>query len=85
MRRQSEALAAQEAEVNDLGWRADGIRRALDAGGVELETYRRPGFTGGRAVRRSNEHGAGGGNGGLERRDEPLPDIEILARRDPIR
>lgn len=36
----------------DLGWRADGIARALAAGGVELELYRRPGFTGGLAVRR---------------------------------
>jgi hypothetical protein len=36
----------------DLGWRADGIERARAAGGVELEVYRRPGFTGGRAVRR---------------------------------
>lgn len=71
------------AVTSDLGWRADGIERALLAGGVELEVYRRPGFTGGRAVRRSNAHGAGGGNGGLERRNEPVADIEIIARRDP--
>jgi hypothetical protein len=38
--------------MSDLGWRADGIERARAAGGVELEVYRRPGFTGGRAVRR---------------------------------
>jgi hypothetical protein len=37
--------------MSDLGWRADGIERARAAGGVELEVYRRPGFTGGRAVR----------------------------------
>jgi hypothetical protein len=45
----------------DLGWRADGIERARAAGGVELEVYRRPGFTGGKAVRRSTEGGAGAG------------------------
>jgi hypothetical protein len=38
--------------MSDLGWRADGIERARAAGGVELEVYRRPGFTGGRAVPR---------------------------------
>lgn len=69
--------------MNDLGWRADGIERAMAAGGVEFEVYQRPGYTGGRAVRRSNTHGAGSGNGGLERRNEPAADIEILARRDP--
>jgi hypothetical protein len=37
--------------VSDLGWRADGIARALAVGGVELERYRRPGFAGGEAVR----------------------------------
>lgn len=40
--------------MSDLGWRADGIARARAAGGVELEVYRRPGFTGGEAVRRSS-------------------------------
>lgn len=40
--------------MSDLGWRADGIERALANGGVELELYRRPGFTGGMAVRRSS-------------------------------
>lgn len=45
----------------DLGWRADGIERAKACGGVELELYRRPGFTGGLAVRRSliQEGGSG--------------------------
>lgn len=47
--------------MSDLGWRADGIERARAAGGVELELYRRPGFTGDKAVRRSQEGGAGGG------------------------
>jgi hypothetical protein len=47
--------------VSDIGWRADGIERARAAGGIELEVYRRPGFTGGKAVRRSQEGGAGGG------------------------
>lgn len=35
----------------DLGWTADGIERAEAAGGITLEVYQRPGFTGGRAVR----------------------------------
>jgi hypothetical protein len=38
--------------MSDLGWRADGIARARAAGGVELERYRVPGFTGGMGVRR---------------------------------
>jgi hypothetical protein len=37
--------------MSDVGWRADGIARARAAGGVDLELYRRPGFTGGQAVR----------------------------------
>ncbi|MEK6250430.1 MAG: hypothetical protein AABM43_00580 [Actinomycetota bacterium] len=40
-----------------LGWTADGIAKALDCGGVPLEVYRRPGFTRGRAVRRSAMRG----------------------------
>lgn len=47
--------------MSDLGWRADGIDRAIAAGGVELEIYRRPGFGAGLAVRRSE--GQGGGSG----------------------
>lgn len=47
--------------MTDLGWRAEGIERALAVGGVELEVYRRPGFTGGLGVRRS--HVGGGGSG----------------------
>lgn len=38
--------------MSELGWRADGIARARAAGGIELERYRRPGFTGGASVRR---------------------------------
>ncbi len=45
--------------MSRLGWTADGIQRARAAGGIELELYRRPGFFGGMAVRRS-EIGAGG-------------------------
>jgi hypothetical protein len=41
--------------MSDIGWRADGIRRALAAGGVELEVYRLPGFIGGTGVRRAAE------------------------------
>ena len=47
--------------MSDLGWRADGISRALAAGGVPLETYRKPGFTGTTGVRRSDTYGGGYG------------------------
>ena len=47
--------------MSQLGWVADGIDRAIACGGVPLETYRRPGFTGGKAVRRADL--AGGGYG----------------------
>lgn len=43
--------------MSDLGWRADGIERAKAAGGIELERYTRPGFTGGPAVRRTSDGG----------------------------
>lgn len=66
--------------VSDLGWRADGIRRALEAGGVELEVYRRPGFTGGKAVRRSTEGGTGAGLF-IEEPGEDDPDLEDFCRR----
>lgn len=39
--------------MSDLGWRAEGIAAAKAAGGIELEKYRRPGFTGSVGVRRS--------------------------------
>lgn len=45
----------------DLGWRADGIERALAAGGVPLERYRRPGFEAGHGVRRSDAREGGAG------------------------
>jgi hypothetical protein len=44
----------------DLGWRADGIERAEANGGVTLERYRRPGFTGGPAVRALGPNLSGG-------------------------
>lgn len=47
--------------MSDLGWRAEGIERARAAGGVELETYRRPGFVSGVGVRRSASAYGGGG------------------------
>lgn len=47
--------------MNDLGWRADGIERAMAAGGVVLEVYNRPGFEAGKAVRRSSDSGPGSG------------------------
>jgi len=47
--------------VSDLGWRADGISRAIAAGGVPLEKYRRPGFTDQVGIRRSDTYGGGYG------------------------
>lgn len=38
-----------------LRWIADGIEAAEAAGGITLESYHRPGFTGGRGVRRSSD------------------------------
>lgn len=46
--------------MSDLGWRADGMARARAAGGIDLDLYRRPGFTGGMAVRRAGELGGQG-------------------------
>lgn len=43
--------------MSDLGWRAEGIARARAVGGVELETYRLPGFSGGIGVRRASDGG----------------------------
>jgi hypothetical protein len=57
--------------MSDLGWRADGIARAEAAGGITLETYRRPGYTGGTAVRRSFE---GAGGSGFPIDTDPWPD-----------
>lgn len=55
--------------MSDLGWKADGIERAEAAGGVTLEVYRRPGFTGGqKAVRR---YTSGGGSSGIEVYSDP--------------
>ena len=47
--------------MSDLGWRADGISRALAAGGVPLERYHRPGFARQVGVRRSDTYGGGYG------------------------
>lgn len=46
--------------MSDVGWRADGIARARAAGGLDLERYRRPGFTGGEAVRIAGSLGGAG-------------------------
>lgn len=59
--------------MSDLAWRADGIERARAAGGVDLELYRRPGFTGGIAVRRSSD-GAGGAGVPIDLDPEPYWD-----------
>ena len=47
--------------MSALGWVADGIARAEAAGGIRLERYIRPGFTGGPAVRRVPQDETGGG------------------------
>jgi hypothetical protein len=70
----------------DLGWRADGIARARDAGGVELELYRRPGFAGGTGVRRSNVGGSASGfSAGSVWQDEfevdPTPEMHVRKKR----
>ena len=59
--------------MSDIGWRAEGIERALAAGGVELEKYMRPGFTGGIGVRRSSN---GGSCVGWSADPDPWPDYE---------
>lgn len=69
--------------MNDLGWRADGIERAVASGGVVLEVYRRPGFTGGKAVRQADTNSGGGGMP-VEVDTDIKPDIEIINRRDPL-
>lgn len=65
--------------MSDLGWRADGIARAKAAGGIELELYRRPGFTGGKSVRRVDA-GSGAG-GGFSHTDDPWDDDDETDRR----
>jgi len=57
--------------VSDLGWTADGIERAIAVGGVPLDLYRRPGFTGGMEVRRAD---LSGGGYGVDYDPEPYDD-----------
>lgn len=49
--------------MTDLGWKADGIERAIACGGVPLEVYRRPGFGAGKGVRRADGYVALHGSG----------------------
>ena len=58
--------------MSDIGWRADGIARAGAAGGVLIERYTRPGFTGGPSVRALPVSLAGGS--GFEVWSDPEPD-----------
>lgn len=55
-----------------LRWVADGIEAAQRAGGVELERYWRPGFTGGPDVRRLPETSLRGS--ALEIASDPEPE-----------
>lgn len=57
--------------MSSLAWIADGIDRAERAGGLTLERYHRPGFTGGRAVRQAT---TGGHASGFEIEADPEPD-----------
>lgn len=66
--------------MSDLGWRADGIERSIAAGGVVLERYRRPGFMGGHAVRRS-EAGGLSVSGAVEFDPDPYQSEEGRAPR----
>ena len=68
--------------MSDLGWRADGIDRALTSGGVELEVYRRPGFVGGLAVRRA-ALGAGGAGVPADWPDDVDPEC-LTGGGDPL-
>lgn len=71
--------------MSDLGWRADGIERARAAGGIELELYRRPGFAGGFAVRRSSEGGTASGLT-FDTNADPTPDeYDRMQRRKGAR
>lgn len=69
--------------MSDLAWRAEGIERAIDAGGVVLEVYRRPGFTGGPGVRRATDGTSLTAMSNDEDREMLEPEIEIFcgARR----
>ena len=49
--------------MSDLGWRADGIARALAAGGVVIELHRVPGFARGLEARSLSSEASGGGSG----------------------
>lgn len=67
--------------MSDLGWRADGIERAIAAGGIELEVYHRPGFTGRRSVRKVTTGGAGSG---FPIDHDPDPWDEEWSKRAPL-
>lgn len=55
-------------------WRAEGIENARNAGGIDLELYRRPGFTGGPSVRRVSWPSGGSGLGPIRAEVDPMPD-----------
>jgi hypothetical protein len=57
---------------------ARAIEDAIDAGGVVLEVYRRPGFTGGPAVRRATDGTSLTAMSNDEDREVFEPDIEII-------
>lgn len=59
-----------------LRWTAEGIEAAQAAGGVTLEPYHRPGFTGGPAIRRLSSSLAGGQGFELVADPDPYEDDE---------
>lgn len=66
--------------MSDLGWRADGIARAIASGGVVLEKYRKPGFSGNDGVRLVPD--PGGSAQGFELYYDPDPgDYEMQRPR----
>lgn len=62
--------------MSDIWWRAEGIERAEAAGGVVIERYRRPGFTGGPSVRALGPHLVGGSGFDVWSDPEPQEDDE---------
>jgi hypothetical protein len=63
----------------DLGCTADGIERAIAAGGVVLERYHRPGFTGGPAVRVSGSSATAAALAGDELELDDEDELALLA------
>lgn len=66
--------------MSDLEWIAEGLELARACGGVDLDVYVRPGFTGGLAVRKASSNIEGSGFSVPDETDEDFYDDR--ARRD---